>query len=105
MQDEVPRLSVACHLGGMDDPGRDECPALRADSMDAILEPERELAFEDVQRLGVSDMDMRRRRPPTASGTYSDHGKLLEVGEERHVELSAPEDELAFADLDHLPAA
>jgi hypothetical protein len=73
--------------------------------MDAILELKRELSFEDIQRFAVSDMDMRRRLSPAGGRTHVDCGELLDVREERHSELGAAEDDLAFADLDHLPAA
>ncbi len=73
--------------------------------MHAVLELERELALDDVQRLAVSGMDVGRRLPPSGSGAHVHRGELLDVDEERDVELSAPEDDLAFADLEHVPAA
>ena len=90
VEDEEPRRCVARHLDGVHDLGRDECPALRADPMHAILELERELSVEDVQRLAVSGMDVGRRLPPSGSGAHLDRGELLDVGEERDVELPAP---------------
>src|SRR4029450_7084177 len=67
----------------------------------AILEPERELSLEDIERLGVSCMDVERRFSPARSGTHFDRTELLDVREERDAELLAAEDDLAFADLDH----
>ncbi len=105
VEDEESRLCVARHLDRVHDLGRDECPALRADPTHAILESQRELSVEHVQRLAVSGMDVRRRLPPSGSGAHLDRGELLDVGEERHVELPAPEDDLACADLEHGSAA
>ena len=105
VEGEEPRRCVAGHLDRVHDLGRDECPALRADPMHAILELERELSLEHVQRLAVSGMDVRRRLPPPGSGAHVDRGELLDVDEERDVELPAPQDDLAFSDLDHVPAA
>ncbi len=73
--------------------------------MHAILELERELSLDDVQRLAVSSMDVGRRLPPSGSSAHVDHSELLDVDEQRDVELPASEDDLAFADLDHAPAA
>jgi hypothetical protein len=99
------RAYAACHLESMDDLGRDERPGLGTDPMYAILERERELSLEDEQRLGVSCMDVERRFSPTASGAHLDCAELLDVHEERDSELLVAEDDLAFADLDHVPAA
>jgi hypothetical protein len=87
------------------DPGRDERPALRADPADTILELKRELSPEDVQRLGVSGMHVKTRRSPSRSGAHFDRGELLDIDEERDVELSALQDDFAFGDFDHVPAA
>ena len=103
MEGEEPRRPVAGHLDGVHDLGRDERPALRADPMHAILELKRELSLEHVQRLAVSGMDVGRRLPPSGSCAHVDRGELLDVDEERDVELSAPQDDLAFSDLDHVP--
>jgi hypothetical protein len=73
--------------------------------MDAVLELQPELSLEDVQRLAVSDMDVRRCLSPPGSRAHVDSGELLDVREERDAELLAAKDELAFADLDHVPAA
>ena len=70
VEDEEPRRLVARHLESVDDLGRDERPGLGADPMLAIFEPERELALEDEQRLGMSCMDVERRFSPTGSGAY-----------------------------------
>ena len=105
MEGEEPRRPVARHLEGVHDLGRDERPGLGGDPMHAVLEPERELSLEDVYRLGVSCMDVERRLSPTGSSAHLDRGELLDVREERDAELLAAEDELAFADLDHVPAA
>ena len=105
MEGEEPRRCVAGHLDRVHDLGRDERPALRADPMDAILELKRELSLEHVQRLAVSGMDVRRRLPPSGSCAHVDRGELLDVDEERDVEISAPQDDLALSDLDHVPAA
>jgi hypothetical protein len=50
-------------------------------------------------------MDVERRSSPAASGAHLDRTELLDVDEESDVELLAAEDDLAFADLDHVPAA
>jgi hypothetical protein len=105
VEGEEPRRCVAGHLDRVHDLGRDECPALRADPLHAILELERELSLEHVQRLAVSDMDVGRRLPPTGSSAHFDRSELLDVREERDAELPAAKDELAFADPDHVPAA
>ena len=105
VEDEEPRLLVARHLERVHDLGRDERPGLGADSMHAILEPKRELSLEDVDRLGVSCMDVGRRPSPAGSGAHLDRGELVDVREERDVQLRTTEDDLAFADLDHRPAA
>ena len=105
MEDEEPCRRVAGHLDGVHDLGRDECPGLRADPTYAILELQRELSLEDVQRLAVPGMDVWRRLPPSGSGAHVDGGELLDVDEERDVELPASEDDLSFDDLDHEPAA
>ena len=105
MEDEEPRRLSASHLECVHDVGRDERPGLGADPVHAILEPERELSLEDEQCLGVSCMDVERRSAPTRSGAHFDRSELLDVYEEPDIELFAAEDDLAFADLDHLPAA
>jgi len=105
VESEEPRRPVAGHLDRVHDLGRDECPALRADPMHAILELERELSLEHVQRLAVSSMDVGRRFPPSGSSAHVDRGELLDVREKRDAELLAAEDHLACADLDHVPAA
>ena len=87
MEDEEPCRHVAGHLDGMHDLGRYECPALRADPAYAVLELQRELSLEDVQRLAVPCMDVGRRLPPSGSGAHVDRGELLDVDEERDVEL------------------
>ena len=79
VEDEEPRRIVASHLDRVYDLGRDECPALRADPMHAILELERELSLEHVQRLAVSSMDVGRRFPPSGSSAHVDRGELLDV--------------------------
>ena len=105
VEGEEPRRCDAGHLDRVHDLGWDVCPALRADPMHTILELECELPFEDVQRLAVPGMDVGRCLPPARRGAHCDRGELLDVREERHVEFRAPEDDLAFVDLDHLPAA
>ena len=105
VEGEEPRRCVAGHLDCVDDLGRDEDPALRADPMHAILELERELSLDDVQRLAVSRVDVGRRLPPSGSSAHVDRGELLDVDEERDVELSAPQDDFPLGDLDHRPAA
>ena len=89
----------------MHDLGRDERPRLRADPMHAILELQRELSLEDVQRLAVQGMHVGWRLPPPGSGAHVDCGELLDVDEERDVELRSPQDDLACSDLDHVSAA
>jgi hypothetical protein len=73
--------------------------------MHAILELKRELSLEDVQRLAVPGMDVGRRLPPSGKGAHVDRGKLLDIDEERYVELPGPQDDLTFGDLGHVPAA
>jgi hypothetical protein len=73
--------------------------------MHAILEPERERSFEDEQRLGMLCVDVERRFPPPGSGAHIDRSELLDVHEECDAELLAAEDDLAYADLEHVPAA
>jgi hypothetical protein len=73
--------------------------------MHAILKLKRELSLEHVQRLAVSSMDVGRRFPPSGSSAHVDRGELLDVDEERDVELRTAEDDFAIANLDHLPAA
>ena len=55
--------------------------------MHAILELERELSLEHVQRLAVSGMDVGRRLPPPGSSAHVDRGELLDVREKRDAEL------------------
>ena len=71
--------------------------------MHAVFELERELSLEDEQRLAVSGVRMRARRAPSRMGAHLDRGELLDLDEERDVELPAPQDDLAF-DLDHVSA-
>ena len=105
VENEEPGRPIARHLERMRDLAWDEHPGLGTDRMRAILELERELPLEDVQRLGVPGMDVRRRISPAGRGAHGHRGELLDVREERHIELRAAEDDLAFADLDHRPAA
>jgi hypothetical protein len=105
MESEEARRRVARHLDRVHDVGRDERPALRADPTDAVLELERELSFEDVQRLAVSGMDVRRRFPPAGSGADIDGRELLDVDEKRDVELRGAQNDLACGSFDHVPAA
>jgi len=53
----------------------------------------------------VPGMHVGRRLPPPGSGAHLDHGELLDVHEERDVELRGPQDDLASSDFDHLSAA
>jgi hypothetical protein len=46
-------------------------------------------------------MDVRRRISPAGGGAHGDRGELLDVREKRDIELRAPEDDLAGADLAH----
>ena len=69
------------------------------------LELKRELSLEHVQRLAVAGMDVRRCLSPSGSRAHLDCGELLDVDEQRDVELPALQDDLAFSDLDHVPAA
>jgi hypothetical protein len=105
VEDEESRLLVTRHLERVHDLGRDERPGFGAHSMHAIFEPKRDLPLDDEDRLGVSCVDVERRPSPAWSGTHLDDGELVDVREERHVQLRATEDDLAFADLDHLLAA
>ena len=105
VEDEEPRRRVTGHLDVVYDLGRDERPGLRADAVYAVLERKRELSFEDVQRLAVSGVGMGRRLPPPGSCAHVGDGELLDVDEERDVELSGSQDDFAFRDFDHVPAA
>jgi len=105
VEGEESRGCVTRHLDGVHDLGRDECPAFRGDPTHVILELQRERSVEDEQRLAVSGMDVGWRLPPAGSGAHLDRGELLDVGEERDVELPGPENDLAFADLEHGSAA
>jgi hypothetical protein len=105
VKDEEPRRPVACDLESVHYLGGNERPGLGADPMLAILEPERELSVEHEQRLGVSSVDVEGRSSPAWSGAHFDRTELLDVHEERDAQLLAAEDDLAFADLDHLTAA
>ncbi len=71
----------------------------------AVLEPERELALEDEERLCVLRVDVQRRSYPARIGADLHDADLLDVRKESHSELSIAGDALAFADLDHEPAA
>jgi hypothetical protein len=102
---EEPRWPVAGHLEPVHDLGRDERPGVGADPMLAILEAECELSLEDEQRLGMTCMNVERRFSPTRSSAHLDRSELLDIHEEGDAKLLAPKDELAFADLDHVPAA
>ncbi len=84
VEDEKSRRDVAGHLDCVHDLGRDEGPALGADPMYAILELERELSLEHVQRLAVPGMDVRRFTSgatstpmPRMSARDLDRGELL----------------------------
>ena len=105
MENDEPGGLVARHLEGVDDLGWDERPGLAADPMHAIFETERELSLEDEHRLGMSCMDVERCFSPTGSGAHVDRVELLDVHEERDVELLVAKDDLTFADPDHVPAA
>jgi hypothetical protein len=105
VENDVPGRLVARHLESVDDLGRDERPGLGADPMHAIFETKRELSRDDEQRLGMSCMDVEGGFSPTGSGAHVDRAELLDVHEEPDVELLAAEDDLALADLDHVPAA
>ncbi len=102
---EEPRRCVSRHREGVYDFGRDEHPGLGPRPVLTVLEPERELALEDEERLRVLRMDMEWRSDTTGSGTDFDDADLLDIGEERHPELTVSSDVLACDELDHRPAA
>jgi hypothetical protein len=47
---------------------------------------------------------LARFQGPSAAHLLGDRGELLDVDEERDVELPAPQDDFAFRNLDHVPA-
>jgi hypothetical protein len=73
--------------------------------MHAVLELQRELSLEDMERLGVPGVDVEGRSPPAGSGAGVDCSELLAVDEQRGRKLLSAKEKLAFADLDHRPAA
>jgi hypothetical protein len=85
------------------DLGRDDHPGLGPYAMLAVLEPERELALEDEERLRVLRVDMERRSHAAGGRADLDGAELLDVCKEDYPELTVAGDALALADLgEHL---
>ena len=101
---EEARGAVAGHRERVHDLGRDEHPRLGSHAVLAVLEPERELALEDEERLRVALVDVQRRHPARLRADLGD-ADLVEVGEERDAEPALAGDALSLAYLDHVPAA
>ena len=107
MEVEEARVLVPGHREGVHDLGRDERPGLRRrpgarrPRAGASSSPSK-----TKKRLRVLRMDVERRTvAPAGSRADLDDAELLDVGEERDAELPVARDALAFADLDHEPAA
>ena len=75
--------------------GRNEDPGLGADHVLAVLEPERELAGEEEERLRVSLVDVGRRSDAAGRRADVDHAELLDVRQERDSEPAVAGDVLA----------